>query len=337
MRLVNFFRAGESREKQRLGSILEDTVLDIPAAWIWYSRQVRWLKFAPPATITEMVNSSQETGDAVRQISYWFLTEGLTAGSEGPGKLLQIIEETSFTTPIPRPATVRDFYAFEKHVRTAREIRGQAVPEEWYEIPVFYYSNPSVIFGPGEEVPYPAYTRELDYELELACVIGTAGRDLAPDQALKHIAGFTIMNDWSARDTQRQETRVGLGPTKAKDFATSFGPYLVTPDELEANSVNNQGTYDLRAWARIDGVERTAGSTRDMHYSFGEMLARASQGVTLQPGDLIGSGTVGGGCLLELTRGEGPWLAPGDLVELEIEGLGKLVNRVGRLNPHGQK
>jgi fumarylacetoacetate (FAA) hydrolase len=337
MRLVNFYHDKDGKDELRLGCLVEDAILDVPAAWVWYSRQVRWLKNAPPADIPKLILSTEETWDAVRQISYWFLTEGLSAGSEGPGKLLQKIEEIRLTAPIPRPTTVRDFYAFEKHVRTAREIRGQTVPEEWYEIPVFYYSNPGVIFGPGEEVPYPAYTRELDYELELACVVGKTGRDLDPDQAFKHLAGFTIMNDWSARDVQRQETRVGLGPAKAKDFATSFGPYLVTPDELEGSLVNHQGVYDLQAWARINGVERTLGSTRDMHYSFGEMLARASQGVTLQPGDMIGSGTIGAGCLLELTRGEGPWLAPGDLVELEIEGLGKLFNRVGESNPHAQK
>ncbi len=336
MRLVNFYHGENGKSELRLGSLVADAILDIPAAWVWYSRQVRWLKSVPPADLPGLVRSTQETWETVRGITDWFSKEGIAAGSEGPGRLLHSTDAVHLAAPIPRPPAVRDFYAFEQHVRTAREIRGQAVPEEWYEIPVFYYSNPGVIFDPGEEVPYPAYTQELDYELELACVIGRSGRDLSPEQAMQTIAGFTIMNDWSARDAQRQETRVGLGPAKAKDFATSSGPYLVTPDELDPHKVDSQGVFDLNAWARVNGVERTAGSTKDMHYGFGEMLARASQAVTLQPGDLVGSGTVGGGCLLEQTRGEGPWLAPGDEVELEIEGLGKLVNRVSAAGQPGE-
>jgi fumarylacetoacetate (FAA) hydrolase len=290
MRLVNFYHRENGKDGMRLGSLVGDAILDIPAAWVWYSRQVRWLKSSPPADLPGLVTSAQEAWDTVREITGWFSKEGVSIGREGPGRLLHATDTVRLAAPIPRPPTVRDFYAFEQHVRTAREIRGQPVPDEWYEIPVFYYSNPGVIFGPGDEIPYPTYTHELDYELELACVIGRPGRDLSPDRAMHIVAGFTIMNDWSARDTQRQETRVGLGPAKAKDFATSFGPYLVTPDELGPFTVNSGGVFALNAWARVNGVERTAGSTKDMHYGFGEMLARASQAVTLQPGDLIGSG-----------------------------------------------
>jgi fumarylacetoacetate (FAA) hydrolase len=225
--------------------------------------------------------------------------------------------------------SLRDFYAFEDHVRTGNQIRGREVPKEWYEIPVFYFSNASAIYGPEETIPYPKFTRALDYELEVACVIGSRGRDISAEDAEAHIFGYTIFNDWSARDEQRREMKVGLGPAKGKDFASSLGPTLVTPDEFEGLQDGRVGVYDLQMVARVNGTERSRGNWRDLHYSFGQMIARASADVYLMPGDVIGSGTVGTGSLLELTRGEGPWLQPGDVVELEIEQMGVLRNRVG--------
>ncbi len=232
-------------------------------------------------------------------------------------------------SPIRYPTSLRDFYAFEQHVRTANENRGREVPQEWYEIPVFYFSNHTAIYGPGEAIPYPSYSSALDYELEVACVIGKPGRDIPADKAEEHIFGYMIYNDWSARDVQRKEMAVGLGPAKGKDFAQSFGPYLVTPDELADRHTGRPGVYDLEMVARVNGVERSRGNWKDLYWSFGQMIERASQDVTLQPGDVIGSGTVGTGCLLELTKGQGPWLQPGDVVELEIERLGILRNTVG--------
>ncbi|HEX8856351.1 MAG TPA: fumarylacetoacetate hydrolase family protein [Thermoleophilaceae bacterium] len=209
-----------------------------------------------------------------------------------------------------QPPSVRDFYAFEEHVRNARRGRGLDVPTEWYEIPVFYFSNPAAIYGDGDAVPMPADTAELDYELELACVIGPDGR---PE-------GFTVMNDWSARDLQRREMRVGLGPAKGKDFATSLGPELVSPDELPAD-------LDMRAVARVNGEVRTDSRTGGMQFSWDELLEAAARNTRgLQPGDVVGSGTVGAGCILE--HGDGRWLERGDVVELEIEGIGVLRNTV---------
>jgi 2-keto-4-pentenoate hydratase/2-oxohepta-3-ene-1,7-dioic acid hydratase in catechol pathway len=225
--------------------------------------------------------------------------------------------------------SLRDFYAFEQHVKTANENRGREVPKEWYEIPVFYFSNHTAIYGPDDTIPYPSYSDALDYELEVACVIGKPGRDIPADKAEEHIFGYMIFNDWSARDEQRKEMAVGLGPAKGKDFANSFGPYLVTPDELADRHTGRPGVYDLEMVARVNGVERSRGNWKDLYWSFGQMIERASQDVTLQPGDVIGSGTVGSGCLLELTKGQGPWLQPGDVVELEIERLGVLRNMVG--------
>ena len=239
------------------------------------------------------------------------------------------LSDIRILTPIRKPNSLRDFYAFEQHVKTANENRGREVPKEWYEIPVFYFSNHTAIYGPDDTIPYPGYTNALDYELEVACVIGKPGRDIPADKAEEYIFGYMIYNDWSARDVQRKEMAVGLGPAKAKDFANSFGPYLVTPDELADRHTGRPGVYDLEMVARVNSVERSRGNWKDLYWSFGQMIERASQDVTLQPGDVIGSGTVGTGCLLELTKGQGPWLQPGDVVELEIERLGVLRNVVG--------
>ncbi|MBK8026102.1 MAG: fumarylacetoacetate hydrolase family protein [Chloroflexi bacterium] len=229
--------------------------------------------------------------------------------------------------PIPLELPIRslrDFYAFEVHVKTANANRGRSVPEAWYQIPVFYFSNASAIYQHDESVPIPGYTQALDYELEVAAIIGRTGRDIPAEEAEEYILGYTIMNDWSARDVQRLEMSVGLGPAKAKDFATSLGPVVVTAAELADRATGRAGVYDLTMIARVNGVERSRGNWHDLHWSFGEMIARASQDVTLLPGDVIGSGTVGTGCLLELTAGNGPWLQPGDIVELEVERLGLL-------------
>ena len=238
------------------------------------------------------------------------------------------IAQVTFHAPI-RPRTLRDGYAFEQHVKTANSIRGREVPKEWYKFPVFYFTNPYSIYGPNDVIPYPAYTSELDYELELAVIIGKGGRDIRPEDAPRHIFGYTIFNDWSARDVQREEMIVGLGPAKGKDFASSLGPYIVTLDELGERATDRPGVFDMPMIARINGQERSRGNLKALYWSFGDIIARASQGVELFPGDVIGSGTVGTGSLLELTKRQGPWLQPGDVVELEVEGIGVLRNVIG--------
>ena len=236
------------------------------------------------------------------------------------------LKEVILYPPLPRPMSVRDFYAFEAHVVTAHANRGKEVPAEWYQFPVFYFSNPNAIYGPEETVVYPRYSRALDYELEVACVISKPGVNIPAEQAEDFIFGYLIFNDWSARDVQRLEMRVGLGPAKGKDFASSIGPWIVTPDELRDRHCGRPGVYDLRMTARVNGALRSEGNWQSLHYSFGQMIARASEDTWLLPGDIIGSGTVGSGCLLELTQGAGPWLEPGDTVELEVERLGILRN-----------
>ncbi len=240
------------------------------------------------------------------------------------------LRDVRLRPPIPRPPTVRDFYAFEQHVRAARQRRGLDMDPDWYRLPVFYFSNPYATIGPDDDVPVPPGCQELDFELEVAAIVGRGGSDLDPAQAERCIAGFTILNDWSARDLQRREMRLSLGPVKGKDFATSLGPFLVTTDELEP--YRKDRAYDLTMTARVNGVEYSRASLADIYWSFGEMLAYASRGTRIEPGDVVGSGTCGTGCILELSLVHGaeayPWLKPGDEVQLSVDRLGTLKNRV---------
>lgn len=235
--------------------------------------------------------------------------------------------DVALLAPIPKPPSVRDFYAFEAHVIAARRRRGLDLVPEWYQFPVFYFSNHQAIAGPDALIRRPAASTALDYELEVACVIGKEGRDIGAEEADSYIFGYCIMNDWSARDLQREEVKVGLGPAKGKDFATSLGPYLVTKDELERYRAG--GRHELEMVARVNGAELSRGNLRDLHYTFGDMIARASADATLYPGDIIGSGTVGTGCILELGPEVHRWLETGDVVELEVTGLGLLRNTIG--------
>ncbi|MGO9466732.1 MAG: fumarylacetoacetate hydrolase family protein [Isosphaeraceae bacterium] len=230
--------------------------------------------------------------------------------------------------PLPEIAGVRDFYAFEQHVAACRHHRGLGMVPQWYQVPVFYFSNPAALIGHEADVWAPRGSQALDYELELACVIGRPARDLPDDdRALEVVAGFTIMNDWSARDLQQLEMAVGLGPSKGKDFATSLGPELVTFDELA--DCYRDGRLHLDMSASVNGRMLSHGSAGTMYWTWPRLLAHASRDATLRAGDVIGSGTVGSGFILELTpEAAGGWLKPGDLVELSIERLGTLRNRV---------
>jgi fumarylacetoacetate (FAA) hydrolase len=249
-------------------------------------------------------------GDRVIQLAAQTLQSFFTGGGQAREHAEYSLSDVQLLAPVLHPPSVRDFSAFEEHVRNARAVAGRpGVPAEWYEIPVFYFSNPAAIFGPDEVVPYPEGTEELDYELEVAAVIGTEGK----------IAGFTVMNDWSARDLQWPEMRVGLGPAKGKDFATSIGPVVVTVDELDGSAGEMV--------ARVNGEERSRGNLADMYHSWEAIVAQALRNTHLRPGDLLGSGTVGTGCILE--HGDGRWLQPGDVVELEVEGIGVLRSTVG--------
>lgn len=236
------------------------------------------------------------------------------------------IDDVTIHAPLQHPGSVRDFMAFENHLLNAAKTSGINVAPEWYEIPAFYFTNHRTIHGPNEEIQRPPHCEMLDYELEVAIVIGKEGRNISAEEADDYIFGYTIFNDWSARDLQLKEMPIGLGPVKGKDFATSIGPYIVTKDELEKYR-ENKG-FNLKMTATINGKQISEGNFNSIYYSFNDMIARASKGVTLYPGDIIGSGTVGTGCILELGPDVHPWLADGDEVTLTVEKLGSLTNTI---------
>ncbi|MFI7706860.1 fumarylacetoacetate hydrolase family protein [Nonomuraea sp. NPDC049480] len=243
------------------------------------------------------------------------------------------LEDVRLSAPF-QPPTVRDFVAFEEHVEgVRRSVDGRAgVPDAWYDAPAFYFTNPYAVIGPHDDVPVPPGCRAFDFELEVAAVIGRAGRDLTPEAAKEHIAGYLIMNDWSARDLQSREMQVGLGPAKGKDTATTLGPWLVTADELEPYR-DADGFLRLALTATVNAKEIGRDLLSNMGWPFEDLVAYASRGAWVRPGDVLGSGTCGnGGCLAELwgLRGEQdpPPLRPGDVVELTVEGIGAVSNTV---------
>jgi len=248
----------------------------------------------------------------------------LVAGAEAVA-----ISEVRLLAPLD-PPSFRDFSVFERHVEGIVMGIGRTVPEVWYESPFCYFSNPAAIIGPGDGVPMPPGCQELDFELEVAVVVGRAGTNLRPDEARSYIAGYTILNDWSARDLQLSETRLGLGVCKGKDFSTTLGPWVVTADEFEEHRSGDR--LDVRMKASVNGRELGSDTLANMAWSFEELLSYASRGTWVRPGDVIGSGTCGSGCLWEM-RGrfggdEYPWLKPGDSVELSVDGIGSFTNIV---------
>jgi fumarylacetoacetate (FAA) hydrolase len=251
-------------------------------------------------------------GDAVRELAAPTMLEYLSGAGRDPSGSTHRQAELGLLAPVPEPPSVRDFYAFEGHVAAGAARRGREIAPYWYEAPAFYFSNPASILGPGEPLRRPAVTSMLDFELEIAAVIG------ADDRGELGIAGFTLMNDWSARDVQASEVTVGLGPAKAKDFGISLGPWLVTPDELPYR----EGRLHVKATVEVNGERIASGDASEKHYTWPDLISHAARDTRLRPGDVIGSGTLTGGCLLEL--GTDRWIQPGDVVALEAEGLGRL-------------
>jgi 2-keto-4-pentenoate hydratase/2-oxohepta-3-ene-1,7-dioic acid hydratase in catechol pathway len=226
--------------------------------------------------------------------------------------------ETRLLSPLNLIASLRDFLAFEDHVRNGARRRGGKVPEYWYEAPVYYKGNRRAVLGPDDEVSWPRYTDHLDFELELAMIVGKRGRDIDKDDAASYIFGFTVFDDFSARDVQMREVTAWLGPAKGKDFANAFGPCIVTADEVGVEP-------DLEMICRVNGDEWGRARSSSAHWSWAEMIAHVSDGEDIHPGDVYGSGTPGGCCGLDLDRR----LEPGDVVELEIESIGVLRNTIG--------
>jgi 2-keto-4-pentenoate hydratase/2-oxohepta-3-ene-1,7-dioic acid hydratase in catechol pathway len=234
------------------------------------------------------------------------------------------LNDVRLLAPLPRPSSLRDFVGFEQHLRNASRRFGlpEDPPAEWYELPAHYKGNTGTIYGPEDTIPHPAYTDQLDYELEICAVIGKRGHRVNESAANAHIVGYTIYNDWSARDIQARESRVGIGPGIAKDFASSIGPCIATPDEFSPQCSKLE--------ARVDGETWSSGTLADMHFSFAQIIEYITQEAEIVAGDLLGSGTIGFGCGLELGR----YLSPGMTVELEAEGIGVLRNLIGERGAH---
>lgn len=337
MKLVTF---RHSTGHDRAGVLVGDTslVLDLARAFAFYehSRGHRCDEAHVADQYGRGVLGFVERNDRARPVADELVDRhargALPPDFEG-GPLTVPLASVALQAPIPRPPSMRDGYAFRQHVATARKNRGLEMIPEFDQFPIFYFTNHAAVTGPGDVHVRERHIERLDYELEAAVVVGREGRDLDAKGADAVIFGLTIMNDWSARALQMEEMKLNLGPAKGKDFATSLGPWLVTVDELADRTHPSTGGnhFDLAMHARVNGKELSQGNVKDMTWTFAQILERASYGVTLHPGDVVGSGTCGTGCLLELNGSkitDNLWLRPGDVVELEIERLGVLSNRV---------
>src|SRR5215831_13732818 len=287
MKLVTYSDS-KSPRKTRAGILWGDWILDIKElpsraakVEIKTPKTVDKLPEQVPSVL-EILQQGPRLLDDIKNLSWRIFNRMKPADHQR----LRKAESVIIRSPVPHPPTIRDFYGFEDHVKAARARRGLDMVPEWYEVPAFYYSNPTVINGTGDNITRPAYTKALDFELEIACIIGQPGIDIAEKEAESYIAGYTIMNDWSARDVQQKEMKIGLGPAKAKDFATSLGPWLVTSDELEDRLVA-PGKFRLEMTASVNGKILSSSNMEKMHWTFPQMIARASQSVQLQPGDVI--------------------------------------------------
>lgn len=285
-----------------------------------------------PETMIEMLNNWDNTLEKASNIQ-----KDIESGKHS--EHAHEINKVSFLAPVPKPTSCRDGYAFRQHVAAARRNRKVLMIDEFDHYPIFYFTNHNAVQGPGDVLCMPDHFQKLDFELEAAVILGKRGRNVSASEADQYVAGYTIMNDMSARLLQMEEMKLNLGPAKGKDFSTVIGPWMVTPDELEPYKNNPKeghkgASYDLSMKCWVNGKQVSEGSMGDMDWTFAEIIERCSYGADIFPGDVIGSGTVGTGCFLEL-NGTGlfhdpnytpQWLQPGDVVDMEITGLGKLSN-----------
>jgi len=315
-------------EKPRFGFIINENIIDIMRSSIWLNEHNKDSSFLSiPTTLKLTLNEWNKNFDKLVKLEQ-LIADLDYSTLQINGKSISIdLNDAHLLPPVTRPTSFRDFYAFEQHVKAARKLRGLDMNPDWYKIPIFYFSNTTSLYGHKEEIPYPKETKELDFELELAVLIANGGKNIDKKDANELIAGYTILNDWSARDLQREEMQMNLGPAKGKDFANSFGPYMVTPDELNNNWENDK--MNLRMTCHLNDKLISDGNTNDLYHSFPTMIQRASMNVDLKPGDYIGSGTVGTGCILELRpETTGGWLKRGDTIRLEIDNIGILENTI---------
>lgn len=323
MRFVSFLRKGLEWTGPRSGVLSGERTLDLN-----HATQLRLIAderldedaarrlagALAPTDMTELVAGGAVTLDAARATLDW-----AEADADRAAPALLDPADMTLLPVLPKPPLIRDFMAFEQHLQNIFPRLGREIPPEWYEIPVYYKGNPSAVGAHGDDVTIPPGCSEMDFEFELAAVIGRGGANITRESAMDHVFGFTVYNDFSARDLQRTEMAVGLGPAKGKDFSRGhvFGPCLVTTDEVG-------DIYAKSAEARVNGKPWSTGSVGDMRWKFEDMIVHASRGEALVPGEIFGSGTFGDGSAME--RGE--FLSAGDLIELHVEGLGTLSNRV---------
>lgn len=328
MKLCTFEIDGPLGPSRRLGAATsQGTILDLNLAYAEmlaerdaHPRAVDLAAVVVPATMREFAGNGRFGIEAAREALGFFGERASQAGLRGSagGTLVHDAGTVRLLAPLPDPRSIRDCMGFEEHVKTSYAKMGQPVPKIWYELPLYYKGNVSSVIGPDAEVPWPSWVKLLDYELELAAVIGTAGRNIPVERALDHVLGYTVFNDVSARDVQAREMSGGLGPTKGKDLDghNVMGPFLVTGEEFDPRRPHAM-------LARVNGETWSRGDTASAHYGFADLIAYISRDETLLPGDVIVSGTVGTGCGIEIGR----FPRPGDVIELEIEGIGVLRNR----------
>ena len=319
----------EGSIQPRFGFKKDKYIVDVLHAAIWANESKGNSSFLEiPSTLKMALDNWGTNFIKLKELDDCLPDINIQSHSVGGKPIAFLMNEVQLLAPVPDPQSFRDFYAFEQHVRAARKLRGLEMHPDWFRIPIFYFSNPAAIYGHGSEIPYPRKTNELDFELEFAVIIAGAGSDILSKDADRHIAGYTICNDWSARDLQREEMAMSLGPAKGKDFATSFGPYMVTPDELE-DAWDENGKLNLRMTCHVNGTLISDGNTNDLYHPFKDMIERASMNTKLLSGDYLGSGTVGTGCILELRpENTGGWIKKGDVVTLEVKRLGVLENKI---------
>ena len=317
MKLVSYLKSGEIQ----LGAIVNEAVYNLQS-----------VNENLPKNIIDFFHASNEL---IQQ------TEKQLSKIADNSLSVEPVKDYTLLAPVPRPTSCRDGYAFRQHVESARRNRGVEMIKEFDQYPIFYFTNHNAVQGPGDIYCMPDHFQQLDFELELAIVIGKEGRNIKAKDADAYIAGFTIMNDLSARKLQMEEMLLNLGPAKGKDFSTVIGPWLVTPDELSSylvpakqGHVGNNYNLSMKCW--VNDILVSEGNVKDMDWTFAEIIERCSYGVTIFPGDVIGSGTVGTGCFLEL-NGTGKlhnpnyqpqWLQANDTVKMTIDGLGTLVNTI---------
>lgn len=331
MKVCTYIRQTELGQFKRLGLFFnESTIIDVNFLWKKNFEQEGFYHAGnkanetAPSSLSDFITSYQDSSFEMLHESlelYKDLSaQGILKTNDGAVLSFDLKDasDISLGCPLDKINCYRDFYAHEKHVAKGFEKRGESIPEAWYEIPAYYKGTTTGFIGNEETIPWPSYTEKLDYELEFGCVIGKDGFNIKEENALEHIFGYTIFNDISARDIQKKEMAVRLGPAKGKDFCSVVGPVIVTADEFN-------GEPNLLMTASVNGVEWSRGHTGDSHYSWAQMIAHASKEEWLLATDFMGSGTVGTGCGLELDK----WIQPSDTIELEIEGIGKLKNLIG--------